>query len=243
MDKPRLRKARYAHAEPYQIGEIPDSLLTAMARLLVHKKVAKARDISGDEFGDIFAEAVEGIHYSSPIGIVDVAKESIGWSIKTVKRPNPYTVTSVRLISGRNSPDYSFSISDPRADIMQTGRAVLRIWNERVEQSRNEFSQLRSFVLVRNFDALTFLAFETELSAFDLDGVYWTTNQSDNLEGIDNHHGTKRFVWQPHGSQFTIVETVPESARRFRIEHEIEEVSVEDLLALIDYDDSWVICE
>jgi len=48
----------------------------------------------------------------------------------------PPTLTIIWLISGRSSPDYSYGISDPHENVQKTGRAVLEIWNERVNIMR-----------------------------------------------------------------------------------------------------------
>ena len=242
MEEPRLRKARYRLDVPYNFGEIPDSVLKALAKLLVYRKAMGLGDISGNDFGDMFAEAIQGEHYSSPVGIVDVAYGSCGWSVKTVKKSDPHSVTSTRLISGRNSPDYSYGISNPRADVGRTGEAVLSIWNRRVEESLERFNQLRTVVLIRNFDRLSFLIYEKETVHFLPEDYVWSVNNRGNFEANEVTTGKRRFVWQPHGSQFTIIDSVPDVARPFHVVHNVEALDIDDLLSLIDYDESWVVC-
>jgi hypothetical protein len=43
-------------------------------------------DISGEDWGDIFAKAVDGGHLSSPVGLADVVLEGQAWSVKSVRR-------------------------------------------------------------------------------------------------------------------------------------------------------------
>ena len=83
--------------------------------------------------------------------------------MKTVKNSNPHrTEATVRLISGRCSPDYSYGITDPHEDIEKTGRAVLNIWNERVNIAQDYYNPLRTSVLVRSNDLLSYTLFEEE---------------------------------------------------------------------------------
>ena len=83
--------------------------------------------------------------------------------MKTVKLTNPHRdEAAIRLISGRCSPDYSYGITDPHEDIEKTGRAVLNIWNERVNIAQDYYNPLRTSVLVRSADLLTYSLFEEE---------------------------------------------------------------------------------
>lgn len=70
--------------------------------------------------------------------------------MKTVKTAHPLTAKKVRLISGRCSPDYSYGIEDPHADIQKTGEAVLAIWNSRVDITLAHYNAARVGVLVRD---------------------------------------------------------------------------------------------
>ena len=82
--------------------------------------------------------------------MVDVIANGTAWSVKTVQASDPHDTKHVRLISGRNSPDYSSGISNPREDPTLTGHAVLDIWNARVDQSLKQHNELRVMVLIRN---------------------------------------------------------------------------------------------
>ena len=100
----------------WPVGEIPDWVLLKLGEQIVHRLAIGHKDLSGDDFGTVFANAIGGIHRKSPLGIIDVFAGKVAWSAKTISNKNPKTVQKVRLISGRNSPDYSAGISDPRKD-------------------------------------------------------------------------------------------------------------------------------
>ena len=198
------------------------------------------KDLPGDEWGNVFAEAIGGTHLQSPVGIADVTFDKMAWSMKTVKTKNPHRANaSIRLISGRCSPDYSYGISDPHKDIEATGRAVLNIWNERVNIALDYYNPLRTSILVRSEDLLSFTLFEEENHRFVASSYRWEENKNGNLIGIDIETGETRFTWQPHGSQFTIHTCVPTNAVRFKIKQP-PQLDVEETLKQIKYTDNWV---
>ena len=124
MKHPRLRDSKKLITnEPYPMNELPDDLIVRIGGYLAHLLYVGRKDITGTDWGDAFADAVEGKHLDSPIGIADVVLGKMAWSVKTVKNARPFNARSVRLISGRCSPDYSYGITDPHADIQNTGRA------------------------------------------------------------------------------------------------------------------------
>jgi hypothetical protein len=128
MKHPRLRDGHKLEAsELYPTNEIPDDIIIKIAGYFAYLLYTGRKDISGEDWGDAFASAIGGTHLDSPVGIADVVKNKMAWSMKTVKNSNPFTVKNVRLISGRCSPDYSYGITDPHEDIEKTGRAVLGI--------------------------------------------------------------------------------------------------------------------
>jgi len=197
-------------------------------------------DITGDDFGTIFANAIGGEHRGRPLGIADVVWNGCAWSVKTVKAARPYEQASVRLISGRCSPDYSLGIADPHANPDNTGRAVLSIWNARVNEALDQHDDLRIVVLIRNMEAREYRIFEEEAQRFTPGDYRWEFNPRGNLEGYDRVSGEHKFTWQPHGSQFTILRHVPASARRFSINRNVPIVSVEAVLQGINFDPNWI---
>lgn len=197
------------------------------------------KDLSGSDWGDAFAEALNGIHLDSPVGIADVVLEKMAWSMKTVKCANPLTTKSIRLISGRCSPDYSYGITDPHKDIQETGRAVLGIWNERINIAQDSYNPLRTAILIRSNDLLSYCLFEEENHRYRTSDYVWQVNTNGNLIGKSIETGRTCFTWQPHGSQFTIHTEVPQNAVRFKI-RKPELLNKEQLLKNISFDSSWV---
>lgn len=145
----------------------------------------------------------------------------------------------MRLISGRCSPDYSFGITDPHEDAQKTGRAVLEIWNERVNIARDNYSNVRTSVLIRSEDLLSYAVYESENERYRTSDYVWEVNSNGNLIGKDKLTGETHFTWQPHGSQFTIHEKVPSGALKFTIKQP-PVVTQESILDAINFDESWV---
>lgn len=225
---------------PYQLGQCTDTVLFAIAKQLVHRLAIGNSDITGDDFGTIFANAIGAEHRGSPLGIADVVLNGCAWSVKTVKAARPYAARTVRLISGRNSADYSLGIANPHTNPENTGRAVLSIWNARVNEALDHHDDLRIIVMIRNMETREYRVFEEEAQRFTPTDFRWEFNQRGNLEGYDRVTGDHRFTWQPHGSQFTIKRHIPASARRFCINPNVPMVPVGNILAEIGFDPQWI---
>ncbi len=239
---PRLRGNPPRSSGPWPVGDVPDRVLIGIGKQLVHRLAIGHADIAGDDFGTIFANAIDGEHRESPLGIADVIANGTAWSVKTVKASRPHNQPHVRLISGRNSPDYSSGIADPRRDPGATGRAVLSIWNARLDESLNHHDELRIAVLIRNMGAREFALFECPAVQFPTGDYRWSFNARGNLEGHDEATGGHCFTWQPHGSQFTIIRPVPGSVRRFSIDRNAPLVAPEHVLRLIRFAPDWISC-
>jgi hypothetical protein len=241
MEHPKLRDSkRLLTHEPYPINEIPEKVIKLIGKKFVYMLCVGHKDLTGDDWGNVFAEAIGGEHLQSPVGIADVVLDKMAWSMKTVKTPNPHrNEVSVRLISGRCSPDYSYGITDPHEDIEKTGRAVLNIWNERVNIAQDYYNPIRTSILVRSNDLLTYTLFEEENHRYVANQYRWEENRNGNLIGIDIETGETRFTWQPHGSQLTIHTRVPQNAIKFKIKQP-PTLDIEETLSQINYDDSWV---
>lgn len=241
MEHPKLRDSKkLLTREPYPINEIPESIIKLIGKKLVYLLCVGHKDLTGDEWGNVFADAIGGEHLQSPVGIADVVFDKMAWSMKTVKNANPHrTDASVRLISGRCSPDYSYGITDPHEDIEKTGRAVLNIWNERVNIAQDYYNPLRTSVLVRSNDLLSYTLFEEDNHRYVANQYRWEENPNGNLIGIDLETGETRFTWQPHGSQFTIHTRVPLNAVKFKIKQP-PKLDIEETLRQINYSDDWV---
>ena len=180
------------------------------------------------------------MHRGRPLGIADVEFNGGAWSVKTIKSERPFELPVARLISGRNSPVYSLGITDPLANLENTGRAVLSVWNARVNEAMNIYDDLRIVVMVRNMETREFLIFEEEAQRFTPSDYSWSLNRHDNLEGHDRTSGEHSFTWQPHGSQFTILRRVTASARRFRINPNVPLVQPDTILAAIRFNPDWI---
>ena len=193
----------------------------------------------GEDWGDIFAKAINGGHMNSPVGLADVVYEGMAWSVKSVKAAKPFTTEKIRVISGRCSPDYSYGIADPHGDIQKTGSAVLGIWNERINIAKENYEPLRTCILVRNFNNLEFSLFEKETKRFITKDYIWRENKNGNLEGFDASSNKHLFTWQPHGSQFTILYDIPISLKKFKIKRP-KVLDFEKTMENIGFDNSWV---
>lgn len=239
-DQPKLRGTSGKHSGQWPIGQIPDRVIYKIGRQLVHRLAVGRTDIGGDEFGDIFAQAVYGNHYRSPLGLADVAFNGAGWSVKTVKAKHPYQQKRIRLISGRNSPDFSLGIKNPHADLQATGTAVLSIWNSRLNATRDKHDDVRIAVLIRNMEAKTFALFEEEITRYSTGDYVWGKNNRGNLQGHRKTDDRHCFTWQFHGSQFTVIRDVPGSVVKFRINRNVPLVESIHIEKLIKYQDDWI---
>ncbi|MDD9955788.1 MAG: hypothetical protein OXP68_06160 [Anaerolineaceae bacterium] len=243
MKKPQLRGRSGSHHEPWPIGEIPDSVLYGIGRQLVHIIAIGRADITGDDWGGIFAEAVDGTHLGSNVGIDDVVANGTAWSVKTVKKDNPWRSRRVRLVTGRNSIDFSYGISDPRRDPQVSGKGVLGIWNERMNSLLDKHNEIRVAVLVRNMISQEFVLFEYQAMQFPIGDYRWEFRKhgkSNNLRGYDKSSEEHCFTWQPSGAQFSIFRSVPGSARKFRIEKQIPLIPKTEVLDQIEFSNSWI---
>lgn len=228
---------------PWPAGTIPKEVPIRIGKQLVRWLAIGQVDITGYEFGTIFAEAIGGRQLSRSLGLADVVRNGTAWSVKTVRHKAPRSLRAVRLISGRCSPDLSMGISNPREDPQKTGKAVLEIWNSRFRASLEKHEELRVIVLVRNMADRDFVLFEHVASPFSVDDYVWTVNSRNNFEGHDKAIGDHCFTWQPHGSQLTVIRRVSGSARKFTINRPVPRLTESDLYEQIGYEPSWISIE
>jgi len=237
--RPRLRDSKHLITKSlYPLNVIPPEIITKIGGYLVYLLYIGRKDVSGNDWGDALADSIGGIHLDSPVGIADVVLDKNCWSAKTVKVKDPFSISNVRLISGRCSPDYSYGITDPHKDVQKTGEAVLNIWNERINIATDHYSSVRTAVLVRSYDCLSYRLFEEDTQRFRTTDYHWEVNSNGNLIGLD-HNNRMCFTWQPHGSQFTIHTEVPDSAIKFQIKQP-PTISKTDVLKVVEFDESWV---
>ena len=157
-----------------------------------------------------------------------------------MKNKKPATVSKIRLISGRNSVSFSFGQEKVKnVDPDDMGEKVLSIYNERVAGVRKKFQHLRTVVLVKSDDLLELAAFELDTIMYDKNAYRWQWNDNDNLEGYEKTSDSHIFTWQPHGSQFTIIENVPEYRLAIRI-RKPPRLERDKVLDALKFDESWV---
>ena len=125
--------------------------------------------------------------------------------------------------------------SDPN----QIGRDVLTIWNARIESIRERFRNVRTIVLVKSDDLLRLAVFEFDTIRYNHELYSFSWNKGGNLEGQTKDGDIHKFTWQPHGSQFTIKEEVPDNRL---IIHLKQPDLVDKTLTLnsVGFDKSWV---
>lgn len=208
---PRLRTVEKVRP-PYALNEFPKDFGVKLGRELVYLLATKGKPVlEGPEWEEMFANSIGADWKPSNVGLDDVVLSQCAWGAKTVKAGNPLTQKRIRLISGRNSPAYSFKESKIiDVDPDHLGEQVLQIWNERVSAVRKKYKHLRTVVLMKSDSLAEVAVFEFETIRYEPDLYKWRWNQRANLEGVEKSSNLHRFTWQPHGSQFTIIEDVPE---------------------------------
>ena len=120
---------------------------------------------------------------------------------------------------------------------LKIGSEVISIWNTRVEEIRSRFPHMRTVVLVKSDDLLTLRVFEVETKRYDAETYDWIWNKRGNLEGYKNQ--VHCFTWQPHGSQFTIVEPIPTNHIDFQLMRP-QKLDMNQVLKAAGFDNSWI---
>lgn len=242
---PRLRTVSKS-VSAYPLNKFNTEFPYILGQEIVYLLASKGRaDLQGNEWEQIFALCIGASWKPSNVGLDDVVLGNTAWGAKTVKSTtkNFKDLKQVRLISGRNSPVYSYGGTiDTSADPNEIGEQVLEIWNERVSAIRERYKHLRTVVLVKSDDLSQVAVFEFDTIRYDAELFDFKWNKRGNLEGFVKETQTKQFVWQPHGSQFTIIENVPEETLILKIKQP-ETLDKEKVLKAIGFDKSWVTIE
>ena len=237
---PRLRTVE-KYKPPYPLNKFPKEFAFNLGRELVYVLASRGTPrLEGPDWEEIFARLVGAQWKPSNVGLDDIVLQQTAWGAKTVKNRKPSTVSKIRLISGRNSPVYSFGdreISD--ADPKELGEKILSIWNERVAGIRKLYRHVRTVVLIKSNDLLEAAIFEFETILYGVEDYRWQWNERNNLEGFDKRRNQHIFTWQPHGSQFTIIEDVPDDRLAIRIKKP-PIVDRGKILKAIKFDKSWI---
>ncbi len=239
-ESPKLRSVE-KYKPPYKLNDFPTSFGESLGKELIYLLSTRGQPrLEGSDWEEIFAKLIGAEWKPSNVGLDDVVLQQTAWGAKTVKNAKPLTTKKVRLISGRNSPVFSFGDKVvTKREPKELGDKILTIWNERVSAVRAKFQTLRTVVLIKSDDLLEVAAFEFETVRYDLEKFWWQWNEKNNLEGYDATTKEHRFTWQPHGSQFTIVEDVPAGRLGVKIRKPpiIDKTSV---LSSISFDPSWI---
>ncbi|WP_282161485.1 hypothetical protein [Ulvibacterium marinum] len=242
---PKLRTVNKSVAA-YPINQFDKNFPYILGQEIVYLLASKGKPVlEGSEWEEIFANCIGADWKPSNVGLDDVVMGNTAWGAKTVKATTKdfKNLKHVRLISGRNSPVYSYGNTiDTSADANLIGEQVLEIWNERVSAVREKFKNLRTVVLVKSNDLSQVAVFEFDTIRYDSELYNFIWNKNGNLEGYQKGTKVKRFTWQPHGSQFTITEPIPEKTLIIRIKQP-EKLNKEKVLDAIGFDKSWVTIE
>lgn len=215
------------------------NVVSRLGKYLTFLQYGGRNDITGLDFEKALEYALEGQQLNKNVGLPDVVKGQIAWSAKTVKEVKSHDVHRVRIISGRNSPDYNYGIQDAHKDIQATGRAVINIWNERVKDALKEYNELRCIFLVRDYSLCKFTVWEHEATLFNPDDFEWKLNANGNLDGFYAGTDIKKFTWQFHGSQFSIYEDVPKNSIKFSLRKSAP-LSCDEVCQQIGFNDNWI---
>lgn len=236
---PRLRTVEKINP-PYLLNQFPGNFGYLLGREIVYLLATKDTPrLEGSDWEQIFANCIGAEWKPSNVGLDDVILGNCAWGAKTVKNANPFSAKIVRLISGRNSPFYSFEEQSFDVHPQITGDEVLKIWNARVEAIRSKFQNLRTVVLIKSDDLTKIVVFETNTVYYPIERYFWERNNHGNLQGYDSSTKSHKFTWQPHGSQFTIKENVPQEALLLEI-RKPEKIDKDTILEKINFNSDWI---
>jgi hypothetical protein len=241
MAGPKLRTVNKAVA-PFDLNKFPAKFVDTLAREIVYMMATKqAMSLEGNEWEQIFATCVGAEWKPSNVGLDDVVLDNCCWGAKTVFSgvKDIESQKVVRLICGRNSPTYSYGVDKiTSADPNEIGKLVLEIWNERVSAVRQIYKFVRTVVLVKSKDYLDYLVFEVDTVRYDPELYYFKWNPKMNLEGYDKATNQHRFTWQPSGSQFTILENIPDKRLHIKVKRP-ERLDKDTVLNTLKFDHTW----
>lgn len=241
--EPRLRTVNKA-VPPFPLNQFPNKFIERFGAEIAYMQATKeTMALEGNEWEQIFANCVGADWKPSNVGLDDVVLGNCCWGAKTVyaSSHNLARQKKVRLICGRNSPIYSFGEEEvaTNADPNHIGELVLDIWNERVSGVRQHFKFVRTVVLVKSLDFTDYIIFETDTLRYDPELYDFRWNKRGNLEGYRKSDGMHKFTWQPHGSQFTIIEEIPDNRLHLAVDKP-QKVDKSVILESIGYSKDWV---
>ena len=95
-------------------------------------------------------------------------------------------------------------------------------------------------MLVKGPEYDEYLIFETETIRYDPDLYEFSWNARGNLEGYSKDRHVHCFTWQPHGSQFTIIEEIPRDRLHVKVRVP-EKLEKEQVLKALNFNKSWIV--
>lgn len=205
-NEPKLRTVNKAKP-PYELNKFPPSFVETLGKELVYLMATKdSYSLEGNEWEQIFANCINATWKPSNVGLDDIILGSCCWGAKTViaSSKNILSQKTVRLISGRNSPAYSFEEDNIlHQDPNYIGSLVLDIWNERVSAVRQIYKFVRTVVLIKGKTFDEFMVFETDTVRYDPELYKFKWNKKNNLEGYNKSDDRHCFTWRHtvHNSQ------------------------------------------
>ncbi|KJU86115.1 hypothetical protein MBAV_001691, partial [Candidatus Magnetobacterium bavaricum] len=148
---PRLRNVDKIKP-PYPLNKFSENFGFCVGREIVYLLATKGNStLEGEEWEEIFATCIGAEWKPSNVGLDDVVLSECAWGAKTVKANVPSKQKNVRLISGRNSIDYSYGESSSNdTNPNHLGNLILTIWNERVSAIRKLHKHVRTIVLIKS---------------------------------------------------------------------------------------------
>jgi len=168
--RPKLRTVDKT-TPPYPLNKFNKNFPYLLGKEIVYLLATKGRPVlEGDEWEKIFSICIGAEWKPSNVGLDDVVLGNTAWGAKTVKASTKdfRNLKQVRLISGRNSPVYSYgSTIDTNANPNEIGQMILFIWNERVTSIREKYQNLRTIVLVKSNDLTQLAVFEFDTIRYD----------------------------------------------------------------------------
>lgn len=240
-DSPKLRTVDKVKP-PYPLNEFPKDFPYKLGRELVYLLASKGRpSLEGEEWEQIFATCIGAEWKKSNVGLDDIVLGGSAWGAKTVKKS--YKSKTVPLISGRNSVAYSFGEQQVMGvEPNEFAEKILSIWNDRVSAVRAKYKHLRTVVLLKSEELDEVGVFEFETKRIDPELYYWEWHEHDdhhNLWGYNKSEKKHVLTWQPHGSQFTIMEKVPEELLVIRIKRPTK-LDKEVVLKGLGFNKDWI---
>ena len=237
---PKLRTVKKS-VPAFPLNKFPKDFPFMLGKELIYLLAAKGKpEIDGTDWEQMFAVSIGAEWRSSNVGLDDVVLGNTAWGAKSVKEKKPANKKNIRLISGRNSPVYSFGDRiDTSTDPNVLGKHVLDIWNERVSATREKYKHVRMVVMIRSYDLSEVVVFEFETIRYDVELYKWEWNKNNNLIGKHKRTGRHKFTWQPHGSQFTIIEDVPAESLLIHV-RQPQPLDKEQILSSLGVDKSWI---